>query len=150
MLRSLTVAETSLGPGPTVGLKAWAQTGKISASEASPAMPGEGKDPFCPQNTSRLASLTDFFFPFSPNAEPGRRLAAKLRVHVVPSYLGCNYVCMYLADFLKTNVTKCPVISVKRRQKAAFLSPIMSKITVTKDKERRKREEKTKKQWLHS
>ena len=112
-------------------------------------MSGEGKDPFRPQNTSRLALLTDFF-PFFPDAEPGRRLAAKLRVHVVPSYLGCKYVCMYLADFLKTNVMKCQVISVKRRQKAAFLSPIMSKITVTKDKERRKREEKTKKQWLHS
>ena len=129
--------------------KIWAQTGKISASEASPAVPREGKDPFRPQDTSRLASLTDFF-PFSPDAEPGRRLAAKIRVHVVPSYLGCKYICMYLADFLKTNVTKCPVILVKRRQKAAFLSPIMSKITVTKDKERRKREEKTKKQLLLS
>ena len=109
-----------------------------------------GKGPFLSPEYLSTRFAHRFFFPFSPNAEPGRRLAAKLRVHVVPSYLGCKYVCMYLADFLKTNVMKCQVISVKRRQKAAFLSPIMSKITVTKDKERRKREEKTKKQWLHS
>ena len=41
---------------------------------------------------------------------------------------------------LKTNLIKFAIIWVKRRQKAAFLSPISSKITETKEKERRKRE----------
>ena len=71
-----------------------------------------------------------------------------------------------LADFLKTNLTKFAVIWVKKRQKAGFLSPRSSKITVTKEKASRKRksEEKKKKkkkkkkkqkqkqqqQWFHS
>ena len=56
-------------------------------------------------------------------------------------------VLIYLADFLKTNLTKFAVIWVKRRQKAGFLTPRTSKITVTKEKERRKikSEEKRKK-----
>ena len=45
----------------------------------------------------------------------------------------------YLADFLKTNLTKFAVVWVKKRQKACFLSPRSSKIIVTKKKERRKR-----------
>ena len=40
---------------------------------------------------------------------------------------------------MKTNLTKFAVISVKRRQKAGSLSPRSSKITVTKEKERRKK-----------
>ena len=40
---------------------------------------------------------------------------------------------------MKTNLTKFAVVSVKRRQKAGFLSPRSSKIIVTKEKERRKR-----------
>ena len=68
-----------------------------------------------------------------------------------------------LADFLKTKLTKFAVIWVKKRQKAGFLSPRSSKITVTKEKASRKRksEEKKKKkkkkqkqkqqqQWFHS
>ena len=46
---------------------------------------------------------------------------------------------LYLADFLKTNLTKFAVICLKRPQKAGFLGPISSKIIVTKEKERRKR-----------
>ena len=65
---------------------------------------------------------------------------------------------LYLADFLKTNLTKFAVICLKRPQKAGFLGPISSKITPTKEKERttRKSEEEesrrraTKKQWLQS
>ena len=45
----------------------------------------------------------------------------------------------YIADFLKTNLTKFAVIWVKRRQKVGFLSPRSSKITVKKEKERRKK-----------
>ena len=46
---------------------------------------------------------------------------------------------VYLADFLKTNLTKFSVIWVERRQKAGFLSPRSSKIMATKAKERRRR-----------
>ena len=46
--------------------------------------------------------------------------------------------CIYLTDFLKTNLTKFVVVCVKRRQKAGFLSPRSSNITVTKEDERRK------------
>ena len=46
------------------------------------------------------------------------------------------YICIYLADFLKTNLTKFAVIWVKRRQKAGFWGLISSKITL---KERRKK-----------
>ena len=49
----------------------------------------------------------------------------------------CMYV--YLADFLKTNLTKFAVISVKKTQKARFLSPTSPKIIATKEEERRKR-----------
>ena len=49
---------------------------------------------------------------------------------------------MYLADFLKTNLTKFAVIWVKRRQKAGFLAPISSKLTLTREKNRRKRKSK--------
>ena len=44
-----------------------------------------------------------------------------------------------LTDFLKTNLTKFAVIWVKRRWKAGFLGSISTKITLTKEKERRKR-----------
>ena len=40
---------------------------------------------------------------------------------------------------MKTNPTKFAIICVKKRQKAGFLRPRSSKITVTKEKERRKR-----------
>ena len=55
-------------------------------------------------------------------------------------YLICN--CIHLAGFLKTNLTKFAVISVKERQKAGFLSPRSPKIIVTKEKERRRRKKK--------
>ena len=63
---------------------------------------------------------------------------------------------IYLADFLKTNQTKFTVVWVKKHQKARFLSPRSSKITVTKEKgikeraRRRKGGEEKKKQSLHS
>ena len=44
-----------------------------------------------------------------------------------------------LAEFLKTNFSKLVVSRVKRRQKASFLGSINSKITLTKEKKRRKR-----------
>ena len=40
---------------------------------------------------------------------------------------------------MKTNLTKFAVIGVKWRQKAGFSGPISTKITLTKQKERRKR-----------
>ena len=49
------------------------QKGKISASEASPAVvwaDGKAATLSPPQTSSSLALLADFF-PFSPNAEPG-------------------------------------------------------------------------------
>ena len=46
---------------------------------------------------------------------------------------------IYLANFLKTNLTKFAVIWVRKRQKVHFLRPRSSKIIVTKEKERRKR-----------
>ena len=52
------------------------QKGKISASEASPAVVrGGGKAATLspPETTSWLASLA-YFFPFRPNAEPGPQL----------------------------------------------------------------------------
>ena len=55
-------------------------------------------------------------------------------------------VCMRLyisTRFLKTNLTTFAVIWVKRRQKAGFLSPISSKITVTKEKEEKEKERAT-------
>ena len=56
-------------------------------------------------------------------------------------------VLIYLAEFLKTSLTKFAVILVLRRQKAGFLTPRSSKILVTKEKETRKikSEEKRKK-----
>ena len=50
-------------------------------------------------------------------------------------YLICN--CIHLADFLKTNLTKFAVISVKERQKAGFLSPRSPKIILTKEKKKK-------------
>ena len=55
----------------------------------------------------------------------------------------------FLTDFCKNHPNEiCSRLSEKRRQ--GFLSPRSSKITVMKEKERRKRksEEKRKKQWL--
>ena len=58
---------------------------------------------------------------------------------------------------MKSNPTKFAVIGVKGRQKAGFLSPRSSKITVKKEKERTKgkseekeRRRRKKQQWLHS
>ena len=45
----------------------------------------------------------------------------------------------HLTDFLKSNLTKFAVISVKKHQKARFLSPTSPKIIATKEKKRRKR-----------
>ena len=44
----------------------------------------------------------------------------------------------YLANFLKTNLAKFAAIWVKNYQKAGFLRPIRSKITLAKGKDRRK------------
>ena len=46
---------------------------------------------------------------------------------------------IYLADFLRTNLTRFSVIRVKKHQKASFVNPRSSKIIVTKEKEERKR-----------
>ena len=46
---------------------------------------------------------------------------------------------IYIANFLKTNLTKFVVIWVKRRQRLVFSSPRSSKVTVTKEKERREK-----------
>ena len=48
---------------------------------------------------------------------------------------------LYLADFLKTNLTKFGVILVKKRQKGGFLSPITSKIIITKKKQKSEEKE---------
>ena len=52
---------------------------------------------------------------------------------------------LYLADFLKTNLTTFAVISVKKRQKARFVSPRSPTIVVTKEKETRKKKSEEKK-----
>ena len=52
------------------------------------------------------------------------------------SFYKYNTIC--LTNFLKTNLTEFAVIWVKKHKKAGFLSPISSKITLTKEKERRK------------
>ena len=64
--------------------------------------------------------------------------------------INANYINLYISRRFSLK-TKFAVNRVKRRQKASFLSPKSSKITVTKKKERRKKksEEKKKKQWLH-
>ena len=49
---------------------------------------------------------------------------------------------LYLAEFLKNNLTNFAVICLKKPQKAVFLGPICSKITVAMEKERRKRKKK--------
>ena len=49
------------------------------------------------------------------------------------------YIYIYIANFLKTNLTKFVVIWVKRRQRLVFSSPRSSKVTVTKEKERREK-----------
>ena len=46
---------------------------------------------------------------------------------------------------MKTNITKFAVIWGKRRQKAGFLGVISSKITLTKEQERRTRKARRKK-----
>ena len=50
-----------------------------------------------------------------------------------------DHVYIHLADFLKTNLMKFAVISVKKPQKARFLSPTSAKIIAAKEKERSKR-----------
>ena len=55
---------------------------------------------------------------------------------------------IYLADGLKTSLTKFAVIWVRRRQKVGFLIPKSSKITVRKEKERRKRKSEEKVAFL--
>ena len=52
---------------------------------------------------------------------------------------------IYIANFLKTNLTKFVVIWVKRRQRLVFSSPRSSKVTVTKQKERREKKAKRRK-----
>ena len=54
------------------------------------------------------------------------------------NYRGRSY--LYLAEFLKNNLTNFAVICLKRPQKAGFLGQISSKITVAMEKERRKRQ----------
>ena len=49
--------------------------GQIVKISASQAVAWEGE-----KTTSQLPSLTNFFFPFSPNAEPGPRLTCS-KVH---------------------------------------------------------------------
>lgn len=50
----------------------------------------------------------------------------------------CLYIKIYLADFMKANLTKFAVISLKTRQnREGFLNPRSFKIVVTKEKERR-------------
>ena len=52
------------------------------------------------------------------------------------SFYKYNTIC--LTNFLKTNLTEFAVVWVKKHKKAGFLSPISSKITLTKERERRK------------
>ena len=53
------------------------------------------------------------------------------------------YVCV--GDFLKTKRTKSAAIRLKSLQKAGFLNPMSSKITPTKEKERKKERARRKK-----
>ena len=83
--------------------------------------------------------------------------SVKRFINKVYYYYCYYYYYVYLANFLKTSLTKFAVIWVKKRQKACFISPRSSKIIVTKEKEKRKRksEEKQrrrrkKKPWFHS
>ena len=48
------------------------------------------------------------------------------------------YTVWYLADFLKANLTKFTVMQVKR-SKGRFFAPKISRITISREKERRKR-----------
>ena len=77
----------------------------------------------------------------------------------IPGRLLCYiFIHTYLADFLKTKLANeiCSHLS-KKVSKDKFLGLISSKITLTKDKGRRKRKSEDvdgrrgeKKQWLHS
>ena len=67
------------------------------------------------------------------------------------------YIYIYLADFLKTNLAKFAVIWVKKGSKGTFLKPKKfqnhsNEAKGKEDKEERGegKEEKKKKQWLHS
>ena len=51
------------------------------------------------------------------------------------------YCLIYLADLLKTNLTKFAVIEAKWRQKAGFSGPISSKITTNEGKGKEKKKE---------
>ena len=57
------------------------------------------------------------------------------------------YIYIYLADVLKTNLTKFAVIWVKKGSKGTFLKP---KKFQNRSNEAKGKEEKKKKQWLHS
>ena len=46
---------------------------------------------------------------------------------------------IYLAKFLKTNLTKLAVIGREKASKGRFLGPVQLQITLTKEKDRRKR-----------
>ena len=59
--------------------------------------------------------------------------------------LAVIYIYIYVANFLKTNLTKFVVIWVRRRQRLVFPSPRSSKVTVTKEKERREKKAKRRK-----
>ena len=73
----------------------------------------------------------------------GIYFSAKILLFSSYNRILCLYNKIYLADFLKTNLTKFAVISSKRRQKAGFLN--LRSSMVTKEKERRKRKSEEKK-----
>ena len=66
--------------------------------------------------------------------------SVKRFINKVYYYYCYYYYYVYLANFLKTNLTKFAVIWVKKRQKACFISPRSSKIIVTKEKKEKKKE----------
>ena len=76
-------------------------------------------------------------------AVQGFIVSAKILLFSSYNRILCLYNKIYLADFLKTNLTKFAVISSKRRQKAGFLN--LRSSMVTKEKERRKRKSEEKK-----
>ena len=74
---------------------------------------------------------------------------------ILPEATNCFSI--ILADFLKTNLTKFAVISVKKPEKVRFLKPDKPQNHSNEGKEKEKKkerregkEEKKKKKWLHS
>ena len=72
----------------------------------------------------------------------GFEFHSRVLISLIPR-LAVIYI--YIANFLKTNLTKFVVIWVKRRQRLGFSSPRSSKVTVTKEKERREEKAKRRK-----